>query len=222
MVLGAPLYYLLTAEKILDWKQFRAGEFLFRIAGGDCFRRHTPAHTGYEPQPRIYTSTLPFVVASAYNYQLGYGYWESAKTVLNIKLHQPVGWALRALSVNTFGILFLLPLFAIRENRAHSLAMGPLHRGTVYLSMILFSGSYERPLAICFPAVLIMALNGLERLRDLTGAGPRWALAFAIALVPLTWLYPKRIDPLFEVQALIFIVFVAAALYGKSGHLVKA
>ena len=60
-----------------------------------------------------------------------------------------------------------------------------------------------------------MSLNGLERLRSLTGVSPRWALALAMALVPLNWLYPKRIDQLFEVQALIFILFMAAILRGN-------
>jgi hypothetical protein len=91
----------------------------------------------------------------------------------------------------------------------------------VYASMILFSGSYERPLVICFPAVLMMALNGVERLRALAGASSWWPLALAMALVPVNWLYPKRVDPLFEVQALIFIVFLAAMLYRRSDRLAR-
>jgi hypothetical protein len=119
------------------------------------------------------------------------------------------------MSVNTFGVLLLFPLFAIRENRVPALRWAPF-LAAVYASMILFSGSYERPLVICFPAVLIMGLNGLERLRSLTGCSPRWPLALAIALVPITWLYPKKIDPMFEVQALIFILFLAAILHGMN------
>jgi len=38
----------------------------------------------------------------------------------------------------------------------------------------------------------------------------------AIALVPINWLYPKRIDPLFEVQALFFILFLAAIFHGMN------
>jgi hypothetical protein len=215
VVLSAPLYYLLTAERIFDWKRFRRG-ILFGLPALAVFigMRVLIPEMGSNP---AYADSLPREVASAYNGGFGFGYWESAKVVIGWKLHGPVGWQLRALSVNTFGLLLLLPLFAIRENLAPALRWGPFV-AAVYVSMILFSGSYERVLVICFPAVLIMSLNGLERLRSLTGASPRWPLALAMALVPLNWLYPKRIDTLFEVQALIFILFMAAILHRNSAR----
>jgi hypothetical protein len=210
--LGAPLYYLLTAERVFDWKQLRRG-VLFGLPALAVFlgMRVLIPDMGFNA---AYAATLPHEVASAYNAGQGFTYWESAKVMVSWKLRDSPGWALRALSVNTFGVLLLLPLFAIRENRVTALRWAPFV-AAVYVSMLLFSGSYERPLVICFPPLLIMGLIGLERLRSLTGASPRWALALAMALVPLNWLYPKRIDPLFEVQALIFILFMAAALHGK-------
>jgi hypothetical protein len=219
VVLGAPLYYLLTAKRVLDWKQLRRG-ILFGLPALTVFigMRVLIPDMGSNP---AYTNTLPHEVASAYNGGLGYGYWESAKVIIGWKVHQFSGWQLRALSVNTFGLLLLLPLFAIRDNLVPALRWGPFI-AAVYVTMFLFSGSYERVLVICFPAVLIMGLNGLERLRGLIGASPRWPLALAMALVPLNWLYPKRIDPLFEVQALIFILFMAAALHGKKLHPAEA
>jgi hypothetical protein len=211
MLLAAPLYYLLTAERILDWKQLRRG-ILFGLPALAVFlgMRVLIPERGFDPS---YTSTLPHNVASAYYGHLGYGYWQSAREVIRYKIKEFSGWQLRALTVNTFGVLLLLPLFAIRKNRVPALRWAPFIF-SVYVAMLLFSGSYERPLVICFPAVLIMGLNGLERLRSLTGCSPRWPLALAIALVPVNWLYPRRIDPLFEVQALIFILFMAAILHG--------
>jgi len=219
VVLGVPLYYLLTAERIFDWKQLRRG-ILFGLPAVAVFvgMRVLIPDMGSNP---AYTNTLPREVASAYNGGLGYGYWESAKVMVSWKLRDSPGWALRAMSVNTFGVLLLLPLFAIRENRVTALRWAPFV-AAVYLSMLVFSGSYERPLVICFPPVLMMGLNGLERLRSLTGVSPRWALALAMALVPLNWLYPKRIDQLFEVQALIFILFMAAILRGNRLRLAGA
>ena len=219
VVLGAPLYYLLTAERIFDWKQLRRG-ILFGLPALAVFigMRVLIPDMGSNP---TYTNTLPHEVASAYNGGIGFGYWESAKVVIGWKIHQFSGWQLQALSVNTFGLLFLLPLFAIRDNLVPALRWSPFI-AAVYVTMILFSGGYERVLVICFPAFLIMSLNGLERLRSLTGVSPRWPLALAMALVPLNWLYPKRIDQLFEVQALIFILFMAAALQGKRLRLAEA
>ncbi len=211
MILAAPLYYLLTAERLLDWKQLRRG-ILFGLPALAVFlgMRALIPERGFDP---AYTSTLPHNVASAYYGHLGYGYWQSAREVVRYKIKEFSGWQLRALTVNTFGVVVLLPFFAIRKNREPALRWAPFV-ALVYVAMLLFSGSYERPLVFCFPAVLIMGLNGLERLSSLTGCGPRWPLAFAIALVPVTWLYPRRIDPLFEVQALIFILFMAAILHG--------
>ena len=213
LILGAPLYYLLTAERILDWKQLRRG-ILFGLPALAVFvgMRALIPEKGFDP---AYTSTLPHEVASAYYGKLGFHYWESARESIRWKIHDFSGWHLRAMTVNTFGVLLLLPLFAIRKNLEPALRWAPFV-AAVYASMILFSGSYERPLVICFPAVLIMGLNGLERLRILTGCSPRWPLALSIALVPVNWLYPKRVDPLFEVQALIFILFMAAILHGMN------
>jgi hypothetical protein len=218
VILAAPLYYLLTAERILDWKRLRAG-ILFALPPVAVYLgiRVLIPEWGSDPG---YTSKLPAEVATAYNGGLGFGYWESAKYVIASKLKISLGWQLRALTVNTFGLLILLPLFAIRENRITALRWGPFF-AAVYASMLLFSGSYERPLVICFPGVLIMALNGVERLRALAGASPWWPVALATALIPVNWIYPKRVDPLFEVQALIFIVFLAAILHGRKDRLAR-
>ena len=215
LILAAPLYYLLTAEHILDWKQLRRG-VLFGLPALAVFlgMRVLIPERGFDP---AYTSTLPQNVASAYYGHLGFGYWQSALEVIRWRIHDFSGWHLRAMSVNTFGVLLLFPLFAIRENKVPALRWGPFV-AAVYAAMILFSGSYERPLVICFPAVLIMGLNGLERLRSLTGCSPRWPLALTLALVPINWLFPRRIDPLFEVQALIFILFMAAIFHGMNSR----
>lgn len=219
VVLAAPLYYLMTAERILDWKQLRRG-ILFALPAIAVFVGMRVLIPNLASDP-AYTSKLPYNVASAYNHGMGFGYWESAKVVISWKMHQLSGWQAKALTVNTFGILLLLPLFALRENAETALRWSPF-LAVVYVTMFLFSGSYERVLVICFPPLLIMGINGLERLRRLTGARSWWPLALAAALVPLNWALPKRIDPLFDAQALIFILFMAAALYRKTPDPVEA
>lgn len=211
LILGAPLYYLLTAERIVDWKQLRRG-VLFGLPAVAVFigMRVLIPERGFDP---AYTSTLPREVASAYYGHLGFGYWQSAREIFRWRMQDFTGWHIRMMTVDTFGVLLLFPLFAIRKNIEPALRWGPFVAG-VYVATLLFSSGYERPLVICFPAVLIMGLNGLERLVSLTGSSPRWpvALAISLALVPLNWLYPKRVDPLFEIQALVFILFIAAML----------
>src|ERR1700690_379493 len=215
LLIGAPLYYLLTAERKLDWKQLRRG-VLFGVPAVAVFvgLRALIPERGFDPS---YTSTLPHEVASAYYGHLGFGYWQSAREIVSWRVQNFTGWHIRMMTVDTFGVLLLFPLFAIRKNIEPALRWGPFV-AAVYVATLLFSGGYGRPLVICFPALLIMGLNGLERLRSLGGSSARWpmGLAIALALVPLNWLYPKRVDPLFELQALVFILFIAAMLQGRS------
>jgi|GEM_PF-1456582 len=214
VILGAPLYYLLTADRIVDWKKARQG-VLFALPAVAAFLaiRHFIPEMGSVP---AYANTLPTEVAQSYNGGANFGYWESLKVVIGWKIAEFSGWQLRALTVNAFGILFLLPFFAFRENRMPLLRWGPFILGTYLAS--LFSGSYERVLIICFPGVLIMALNGLEHLRQTAGVSGRWAPMLSLLLFPINLLYPKRIETFFEVQALVLILFIAAMLQWKFQH----
>jgi hypothetical protein len=76
----------------------------------------------------------------------------------------------------------------------------------------LFSGSYERVLIICFPGVLILALNGFENVRRTADVSGGWVLMLPVLLFPINLLFTKRIETFFEVQALVLILFVAAML----------
>jgi len=215
VILGAPLYYLLYADRIVDRDKLWRG-VLFALPAAIAFvaiRKFIP-EMGSDP---AYAATLPGNVAQSYNGQPGFGYLESLKVVIGWKIAEFSGWQLRAMTVNAFGILFLLPFFAWRENWMPFVRWSPFIALT-YLSM-LFSGSYERVLLICFPAFLILALNGLDHLRRMAGTGDGWVLGLACALFPITLLYPKRIEPFFEVQALIFILFMAAMLQWRQGGL---
>jgi len=169
--------------------------------------RHFIPEMGSNP---AYANTLPSEVAQSYNGGANFGYWESLKVVIGWKIAEFSRWQLRAMTVNAFGILFLLPFFAIRENRIPLLRWGPLILGT-YLSS-LFSGSYERVLIICFPGVLILALNGFENVRKTADVSGGWVLMLPVLLFPINLLFTKRIETFFEVQALVLILFVAAML----------
>jgi hypothetical protein len=215
VILGAPLYYLLYADRIVDRDKLWRG-VLFALPAAIAFmaiRKFIP-EMGSDP---AYAATLPSNVAQSYNGQPGFGYLESLKVVIGWKIAEFSGWQLRAITVNAFGMLFLFPFFAWRENWMPFVRWSPFIALT-YFSM-LFSGSYERVLLVCFPAVLILALNGLDHLRRIAGVGDGWVLGLACALFPINLLYPKRIEPFFEVQALIFIVFLAAMLQWRPGGL---
>jgi len=215
VILGAPLYYLLYANRIVDrdncgaacCSPFQPRSRLLR--SGSSSPKWVPI--------RLTPPRSPVMWRRATTASPVFGYLESLKVVIGWKIAEFSGWQLRAMTVNAFGILFLLPFFAWRENWMPFVRWSPFIALT-YLSM-LFSGSYERVLLICFPAFLILALNGLDHLRRMAGTGDGWVLGLACALFPITLLYPKRIEPFFEVQALIFILFMAAMLQWRQGGL---
>ena len=92
-------------------------------------------------------------------------YFEMLKAAGLPRLAQPSFEMLYAWTVGTFGVVpTLAPLLAIRRN------LIPFFRFLPFLLLLysqpLFAGDTSRLLALAFPAVIVLALNGFAWVRD--------------------------------------------------------
>jgi hypothetical protein len=94
-------------------------------------------------------------------------------------------------TVRSFGLLFLLPFLSVGRN------MGPLLRYSPFLLLVycqlLIAHDSERLIVLCFPAVILMALNGIESAAKKFSIPPRYVLL--LSLVPFALNLLGAADP---------------------------
>jgi hypothetical protein len=189
VIFAAPLYYTLNAKKFADGRLLLRALLLAAPALGLflAFRMFIPT------------------VNEEYNF---------ATLLQNIglkRIHQilrdPRDYLL-LYSIGTFGVsLFFLPFFAVRKNLVLLLRFSPLIAGA-YLSL-LFAHNDTRLIVAAFPAVIAMALRGLEFIMERTGAPERFVVALPLAFIILLLLKKEWYVIPSVYEAAVFVWFLA-------------
>jgi hypothetical protein len=156
-----------------------------------------------------YLSTLPETVRLVQEGSSSYGYLELFRSVGLERLRTISAWDLYAYSVGTFGVIVLLPLFALR--RAGVLFLRFLPFLLLVYAQLLFAVNTERLLVLAFPAVILMALAGVEGLSERLSIGPGWFVWLALALVVVNAVFPGYFSGAqLTAQIVVLVVFLAA------------
>lgn len=156
----------------------------------------------------VYLSTLPEAVRLVQEGSSSYGYLELFRAVGLERLRTLSAWDLYSYSAGTFGAILLLPLFAPR--RAGVLFLRFLPFLLLVYAQLLFAVNTERLLVVAFPAVLLMALAGIEGLSERLSIGPGWFVPLAFAFVGLTVGFPGYFSVAQLVaQIVVMLVFLA-------------
>jgi hypothetical protein len=103
--------------------------------------------------------------------------------------------------------LVLLPLLALRENLPLILRFSPFL--LLVATPMLFAQDTERFLVLAFPAVILMALNGMAAAAERLQVPEAWMLPIPIGLLGLQWSYDTR---LFVPPLLQFVTMLLASL----------
>ena len=192
VIFVAPLYYTFNSKKMFD------GKLLFR-----CLYLTAPALLIFIGI-RIFTP----IENTAYNIQF-------LLQTIGIKRIQQFSKDFRdyflLYSIGTFGIsLILLPLFSIKQNLSLSLKFLPFTALT-YLSL-LFAYNTERIIVSAFPAVIVLALNGIKNITDKTGFPEKIFAFLPLSIIALLLIKKEGyiISSLYE--ALILLLFLALSL----------
>jgi len=159
VIIVAPLYYTLRADRLLDFRLLLRAIILSlpAVAVFVAIRLLIPMKN----EDFFYLSTLPEALQQV---QLGRSTFDLGWLWREIGLERLKSLSPESLlhyTVGTFGaVAALMPLFAVKKN------LRLLTRFLPYLilvyAQILFATNDTRLLAIGFPAVIIMALNGAE------------------------------------------------------------
>jgi len=182
-----PLYYTLRTDRWIDPGLLKRCVLLALPAALALvlLRVFIPA---WNEDPAL-LSTLPERVRLVQEGSSSYGYLELFRSVGLERLRNASLWDLYSYSAGTFGAILLLPLFA--PKRAGLLLLRFLPFLLPVYAQLLFAVNTERLLVLAFPAVLLMALAGIEGLSERLSIGPGWFVPLAFAFVALNVVSPK-------------------------------
>lgn len=181
-----PLYYTLRTDRWIDPGLLKRCVLLALPAALALvlLRVFIPA---WNEDPAL-LSTLPETVRLVQEGSSSYGYLELFRSVGLERLRNASLWDLYSYSAGTFGAILLLPLFA--PKRAGLLLLRFLPFLLLVYAQLLFAVNTERLLVLAFPAVLLMALAGIEGLSERLSIGPGWFVPLAFAFVALNVVFP--------------------------------
>jgi hypothetical protein len=178
VVITAPLYYCWTARKWIDTRQF-ARATLFALPVLATYMGVKLIIPAWNADP-AYVNGLTPALSQVYNGQASFDYATLLRDMIGQDFATPRGWLLKAISLHAFGIFAILPLFAIRKNLVPFVRLAAFLVLT-YIAM-LFSSGFGRVLVLAFPAVAMLAWNGVANISRTTGAPER---LFAVAAIPI-------------------------------------
>lgn len=210
-----PLWYTLHARRIVDWRLGRETLLLAlpAIALLVAVRLLIPARN----DDLEYVRQLPAYLQQFREFIPTYNYLDLLRDIgWDIRAHDRSSDTFRLYTTGTWGVP-ILALAAIGAVRDPLLALRLAPFLLLVYAQLLFALNIERLLVHGFPAMIWLAINGTRALIDDAGARRALpALALGALLVALNFRDPVHIPLGFELQTLIFIVFVAIVVGARS------
>jgi hypothetical protein len=134
-----------------------------------------------------------------------YGFTDSFREIGLVWLRHFSLLDIRLLTTFTFGILFILPLFALRSNAKLCLRFAPFIL-LVYAQMLLASDG-PRLLALAFLPFTLMSLNGLRLIAEAGPIDPLRLAALPLSIFALS-LTNKTSNLPFDMEVIVFSALV--------------
>jgi len=211
VIFVVPLWYTLQAQRWLDWRLARE-TFLLALPAVvlmTLVRLAIPARN----DDLDYVQQLPQRMQEFRAFIPTYNYWV---------LLRDIGWGIRAhdrtfdtfllYTTGTWGV-GLFALAAIGAVRRPLLTLRVTPFLVLVYAQILFAVNIERLLVFGFPVMILLAIEGGKAVVSERGTLGVWLLAlFAAVAASLNLRDPASIPLGFELQALLFIAFLAFAL----------
>jgi hypothetical protein len=204
-----PLYYTLNAKRLLDWRL--ASRTLALALPGVAVFVALRALIPMRNDEAAYIESLPQALRQV---QLGISAYAPGLLWNEIGLNRIREFSpssAREYTIGTFGLTAVaLPFFAARRNVSLFVKFLPFL--ILVYAQLMFATNTSRLLALGFPAVLIMALNGAEAIARWSRLGVAAFSLFFAALIALSLVrpWPFVIPPLYQLLA--FLMFLAACV----------
>ena len=170
VIFVAPLYYTLRTGRLVDPGLFKRCVLLTlpAILVLLSLRVLIPSMND-DPG---YLNTLPETARIVQDGVSSYDYADLFASIGLRRLRDLSMETLYSLTIGTFGVLLLLPLFAWKRSGVLLLRFLPFL--VLVYAQLLFSVNEERLLAVAFPAVILMALTGVDALAAKLSIRPAW------------------------------------------------
>jgi hypothetical protein len=212
MLFVVPLYYSLNARAWLDRRLLARATVLAlpAVATLVAIRMLIPA---WNDDPD-YVATLDIQLFSVQDGSPAYDYVAEFKAEGLPRFQRFDREILSSYTLNAFGpALVVLPLLATRRNLPLLLRYSPFL--LLVATPMLFAQDTERFLVMAFPAVILMALNGLASLARVLRLRDAWMLVIPLAMLGLElwhdtgFFVPRRVQIETLLVALLALVIVA-------------
>ena len=199
----APLFYSLNAARIIDgpWLKRTILAVAPAVAVLVAIRVLIPAWNN-DPQ---YAASLGESLSHVVIGKRIYGFSDSFREIGLMHLRNFSLLDIRELTVFTFGILIILPLFALRRNGELFLRYAPF----IVLSYAqwLVATDTQRLMALAFLPFILMSLNGLRLLAEAGSFDPLWLVALPLIIFVLS-LTNRAANLPFDMEVILFSALV--------------
>ena len=204
-----PLYYTLNARQFIDWQALKRCMLMALpafVALG-VIRVIVPAMN----ENLEYIGSLPPSLALVQDGTSSYNYWQLLHSIgVERVRHLSLG-DLVIYSFGTFGVLvMLLPFFSLKNNGVLLLKFIPFL--LLGYAQLLFAVNNQRLIVLCFPAMILLALNGMASIAERLSLSVSLLFPLPLLFLLLTVLGVGNL----EVQFLLFSLYLALAFQVRS------
>lgn len=215
VVIVAPLHYLLSARSLFDWKQaLRSGlAVLPGLLVVVSLRLLIPAGN----QDPAYLNGLPDNLKIVYAGLTSFTYREALAHEFGVLRAIKGIDLLETLTVAPFGMVLLLSLFAIRQNRRYCLRLVPFL--AILFFQAVFSASVPRALAFGLIPLMLLAIAALDWISGEFAIPVVYLLPWPLALWSLNLIRPTGFLAPIDLQMLVSVVYLAAIFQWKGKRL---
>lgn len=207
VIFVAPLYYTLSTQKFVNMKLFKRTMLLVipSIIVLFILRVSIPQMNNN----LNYLSTIPETLHGGWGPIDSYSYWELLKILGKRRLSELSLSTLLSYSVGTFGFMvMLLPFFSIKKNIILFLKFIPFLLLVCF--PLLFAFDAERYIVVGFPAMILLALNGIDAFLKRLEIQPASFIPLPLFLLGLNLIEAR--DTYFvpyEIQSIVIIIYLA-------------
>src|SRR5260370_12114456 len=210
VLFAAPVFYSLDVNRIIDipWLRRAILAVTPAVAVVIAIRLLIPAWNN-DPQ---YTAMLGENLSHVVIGKKIYGLSDSCRDIGLVWLRHFSLLEVRKLTVFMFGILIILPLFALRSNAKLFLRFAPFIL-LVYAQMLVATDG-QRLLSLAFVPFILMSLNGLQLFAESGSINPLWLAALPLSIFALS-LTDKNANLPFDMEVIVFSLLVGFLLWRR-------
>jgi hypothetical protein len=217
VVCVAPMFYSLNADRLVDGPWLRRSILAVAPAAAVLIAIRTliPAWNNDPQYVALVGAQLAHVVGGKTTYSFSDFFWEVGVPRLR---HLSLSY-IREMTVYTWGILFILPLLALRGNAKLCLRLAPFI--LIAYVQVLVALDTPRLLAIAFIPFILMSLNGIRAIAEAGSVAPLRFAALPLSIFALS-MTDRNFNLPFDMEVIVFSALVGILWWPRCSNSLTA